>query len=130
MITLVMCFRLWYFCWLMTHVVEVCCEDEEKTKLSCQNGGKLVYGQKTKWEKSNVSDAQAGRHARQGWGAINQQLPECLVSPRGSSLGSLETLGVAHPTKTKKVKRLAVKVVNLKQQGGHETLNKTHLVHI
>lgn len=66
--------------------------------------------------KSNVSDAQAGIHARQGMGAINQQLPECLVSPRGSSLGSLETLGVAHPTKTK-LKPLAVKVVNLKQPG-------------
>lgn len=25
-------------------------------------------------------------------------LPECLESPNGSSFGSLETLGVAHPT--------------------------------
>lgn len=49
-------------------------------------------------EKKNVSDA----HAGDGTDAMNQQLPECLVSPRGSSLGSLETLGVAHPTKTKK----------------------------
>lgn len=29
-------------------------------------------------------------------------LPECLESPSGSSFGSLETLGVAHPTKENK----------------------------
>lgn len=32
------------------------------------------------------------------WGGINKELPERRVSPRGSSLGSLETFGVAHPT--------------------------------
>lgn len=53
-------------------------------------------------KKKNVSNAHAGRHAGHGRDAMNRQLPECLVSPRGSSLGSLETLGVAHPTKTKK----------------------------
>lgn len=54
-----------------------------------------------KKKKTNVSDAHAGQHAGHGRDAMNRQLPECLVSPRGSSLGSLETLGVAHPTKTK-----------------------------
>lgn len=34
----------------------------------------------------------------------NKELPERLVSPRGSSLGSLDTLGVAHPT-TNRVKQ-------------------------
>ena len=30
--------------------------------------------------------------------ASQAALPECLESPSGSSFGSLETLGVAHPT--------------------------------
>lgn len=32
-------------------------------------------------------------------------LPECPESPSGSSLGSLDTLGVAHPTRERKYRR-------------------------
>lgn len=37
-------------------------------------------------------------HTRKLKGLELKELPERLVSPRGSSLGSLETLGVAQPT--------------------------------
>lgn len=39
-------------------------------------------------------------------------LPECLESPSGSSFGSLEALGVAHPTKGNKDTRIRTSVEN------------------
>lgn len=98
-------------------MAEACCVDGEKTALKTELWETLTWLGNRMRKKKNVSDAHAGRHAGQGTDAMNQQLPECLVSPRGSSLGSLETLGVAHPTKTKKnVKWLPVRVINIKQQ--------------
>lgn len=37
------------------------------------------------------------------WLDFTASLPECLESPSGSSFGSLETFGVAHPTKNKTI---------------------------
>lgn len=84
-------------------VVEACCVDGEgKKALRTELWGMITWLGNRMGKKKNVSDVHACRHAGQGTDAMNQQLPECLVSPRGSSLGSLEALGVAHPTKIEK----------------------------
>lgn len=47
-------------------------------------------------------------------------LPECLESPRGSSFGSLETLGVAHPT-TRRTKKHLSEEKSLRRRSGDQT---------
>ncbi len=97
-------------------MAEACCVDGEKKSFKNRIMGDDYMVRKQNGEKKNVSDVHACRHAGQGTDAMNQQLPECLVSPRGSSLGSLEALGVAHPTKTEQSRDWLLRVINVKQQ--------------